>query len=200
MSKASGKESKETRMEIDLTRDDEVPQDVRSKIAFISNTSKERSLDEWFLSGDPAATTDEMVPTEDVKNTPVAKNAAAIATSSSKNLSSLSVTSTAGLHQPITSVQDVGDSSEEKKGLPATISKHAQPTPSSSDAGPSSLLLPTPVASSSDAGPSSLVPASKQKENRVVPPRGNDDSDSDSSVVSGIECFVNKSPDREIID
>ena len=197
-----GKESKETRMEIDLTRDEEVPRDVRSKIALISNTSRERSLDEWFISGDPVVTTDEVVSMEDIKNTLVSKNAAAIDTSSSKNLSSLPVTSTAGLHQPITSVQDVDDSSEEKKGLPATTSKHAQPTSSSSGAESSSLLLPTPVAvaSSSDAGPSSLVPASMQEEKIIAPPRGNDDSDSDSSVVSGIECFVNKSPDREIID
>ena len=172
-----GKESDRTKMEIDLTKDEEVPPETKPKINFISTSSNEKSLDEWFASDDPVAMD------EEGKNTPVhvAKNAT---TSSSKNLSSLPATSTAGLHQP--SVQDVGNS-EAKKGLSDSAT-------TADDAKPSSSGVAAALSSSSSE-------LASKEEKRIVPLRGkNSDSDSDSSVVSGLEFFVDKSPDREIID
>lgn len=175
------KEPDVTRMEVDSTRDnEEVPRGVMPKINFTLTSSKEKSLDEWFLSDDRPAGEG----ADKTENDPVAKNTI---TSSSKNLPSLPATSIAGLHQP--SVQDVGNS-KEKKGLryssTTAAADHAQPGPSG--------VAPS---SSSSMG----LASNQEEEKRVgVPLRGNDDSDSDSSVVSGIELFVDKSPDREILD
>ena len=201
------KEPDGARMEIDLTKDEEVPPDVKPKINFISTSSKKRSLDEWFISDDPPeAAADE----GEGRNESTAVTENATITSSTKNVSSLHVpaaTSTAGLHQP-TSIhgRDVGKTD----GLHVSATTTAQP--SSSDVAPPSsrsvLASKEDHAQASSSGivSSSMGPASTSKkedkeEKSIIPLLGIDDSNSDSSsVVSGIEDFVDKSPDREIVD
>lgn len=210
------KEVDRTTMEIDLTKEEEIPPETKPKITFISNTtsSNEKSLDEWFATDDDPATT-----ADEDRNTLVAKNMAT-SSSSSSNSSSLPVptTSTAGLHQP--NVQGVG-STEAKKALSATTTAdHAQassslPVPATSTAGlhqPSiqggvvnteagKALQATTSGDHAQASSSGVVPVQTAKKgNRIMPLHANNDSDSDSSDVSGLEFFVDKSPDREIID
>ena len=155
-------------MEIELTNEEEVPPVTKPKLNFLSTAT---SSNEKSLD-EWFAAADDPATTDQDKNTLVAKN---VTTSSSNNLPSLHnipATSTAGLHHP--SVQDVGNTDRKKAFSAITSADHAQ-------------------ASSSGVAP---VLAARE-EHRAIPLHGNNDGDSDSSDVSGLEFFVDKSPDRD---